>query len=185
MLWQKTGRGSSIQARQKGHTFHSHCVRFAVAAGPASVRYFHLVSCFAPNSLHPLETEGKTSRVEVSKLLKWEKRGLKDGDGKSAGEGVPLKCLTMQNKLHLRCSIMHVYFMSMILLGGCHSLPVENMARYNGNGRPAKRWVPAKLNEAWRGLRTTDNKYMLDRSKGVEEFWPCRASPTKCGIMHF
>jgi len=40
------GGGSiSIQARQKGHTFRSHCVRFAVAAGAASVRYFHLVSC--------------------------------------------------------------------------------------------------------------------------------------------
>lgn len=28
---------------------------------------------------------------------------------------MPLKCLTMQNKLHLRCSIMHVYSMSMIM----------------------------------------------------------------------
>lgn len=56
---------------------------------------------------------------------------------------LPLKCLTMQNKLHLRCSIMHIYSMSMILFAlqpGQTKLVVSegaNMGR-RPNKRPAK-----------------------------------------------
>lgn len=47
---------------------------------------------------------GVTRRVESSGSIKV-----------SEVAAMPLKCLTMQNKLHLRCSIMHVYSMSMIM----------------------------------------------------------------------
>lgn len=46
----------------------------------------------------------ESSRVESSGSIKV-----------SEVAAMPLKCLTMQNKLHLRCSIMHVYSMSMIM----------------------------------------------------------------------
>lgn len=99
--------GERGRATQKGILFIGTVLR----AFSANFRYFP-VSCvpWSPQSGQDKRAgsrgwaRGVARRVESSGSIKV-----------SEVAAMPLKCLTMQNKLHLRCSIMHVYSMSMIM----------------------------------------------------------------------
>lgn len=96
------------RATQKGILFIGTVLR----AFSANFRYFHWVSCvpWSPQS-------GQDKRAESRGWARGVARRVESSGSIKVSEvaAMPLKCLTMQNKLHLRCSIMHVYSMSMIM----------------------------------------------------------------------
>lgn len=89
----------------EGHTFYRYC---GCCALPTLDIFIEFPMYLRVESQNRGESSGsiKVSEVAAPPLL------------------MPLKCLTMQNKLHLRCSIMHVYSMSMIMFASLASRPL-------------------------------------------------------------